>query len=603
MTRIPFRKSTDITGAKEPKETLSGSAESKEARIKNIRIFVALLLPVFLETLDYTVVATAQSRIASDFDALSLQSWVGTSYLLTSAVFLPFFASIADVFGRHFGLQFSLLWFLVGSAISTGAQNMITMLVGRGVAGVGAAGLLTVVRTIMADSSSISANNWQQSGLFFLYAVGFSVGPVIGGYLIDVNFRWVFAINLPAAVVAMLSCAILLRGQVKKGKPLQQLPNSSKDRSTFIQKVLLLDWIGMLFFILGGILILLAFNWGPDDGWNTARVIVSLVVGVGLLSLFLFWEDRLRRIQLKSTSSTPTVFLAFRMLPLEIFRTFDMCVVQYCCFVSGIVMFVMFYFVAIFAVIVTGLPAAQAGIQLLYFAPGMGGGSWLTIAIIKRTKEPKFSIIPGSVLLPVSLGLIQMAMKQKNQGMVNGFMAMAGVGVGMTAGSLAVQGRFIEPDHIAIVSALMLFFRTLGGTVGLAQCFTVMDSKVKSYVFDQIQAGALSPSDLAALVSLYSSQGGGLSSLTSLDGLPSDVQTIIRDAYRYGVAWSFVSLIPWAGIAAPMSFFLTSIKKKDDPKETQGREEADHDEGRLGDDNTGSAERIEMTSRTHSAFH
>lgn len=73
-----------------------------------------------------------------------LCSYIGTVYLLTSTVFLPLFASIADVFGRHLALQISLFFFMVGSAISTGSHNMPTMLAGRGVAGAGAAGLLAV---------------------------------------------------------------------------------------------------------------------------------------------------------------------------------------------------------------------------------------------------------------------------------------------------------------------------------------------------------------------------------------------------------------------------------------------------------------------------
>ena len=74
-------------------------------------------------------------------------SYVGTIYLLTSTVFLPPFASVADIFGRHWALQIGLLFFLVGSAISTGSENMPTMLAGRGVAGIGAAGLLAVSLT------------------------------------------------------------------------------------------------------------------------------------------------------------------------------------------------------------------------------------------------------------------------------------------------------------------------------------------------------------------------------------------------------------------------------------------------------------------------
>ena len=72
---------------------------------------------------------------------------------------------------------------------------MAMMLAGRGIAGIGAAGLLTVIRVILADTRSLDANNRQAAAMFFLYAVGFSAGPSIGGALTSVNFRWVFAIK------------------------------------------------------------------------------------------------------------------------------------------------------------------------------------------------------------------------------------------------------------------------------------------------------------------------------------------------------------------------------------------------------------------------
>lgn len=86
----------------------------------------------------------ADSLLQSVFNRLDLQSYIGTVYLLTSTVFLPLFASLADVWGRHWALQLSLILFAIGSAISTGSQNMATMLAGRGVAGIGAAGMLSV---------------------------------------------------------------------------------------------------------------------------------------------------------------------------------------------------------------------------------------------------------------------------------------------------------------------------------------------------------------------------------------------------------------------------------------------------------------------------
>ncbi|KAH7929271.1 MFS general substrate transporter [Leucogyrophana mollusca] len=554
VPRLPsiFRK-------KAAQKTSDGARDSSTLKKLNYKLMLALLLPVVLETLDYTVVATAQSHIASIFNALPLQSYIGTSYLLSSTVFLPFFASVADIYGRHFGLQASLLFFLIGSAISTGAMNMAMVLAGRGIAGIGAAGLLTIVRTVMSDSASVDANNMQQSAMFLLYSVGFTIGPLIGGSLVSANFRWVFAINLPCTVLAMLLCFVILRGMVKGPRLDEELPMAALgEKPTWLTRLALIDWIGTFLFIGGGILILLALNWGPDDAWKSIRVIISLIIGAILFALCIVWEYILERRQLSSVPVT-AIYRAHPMLPLEMFTSYDICTVQYGCFVSGLVMFVMFYFVAIFMTIVTGLSPSKSGIQLLYFAPGMGIGSLISIRLIKHLRQPIYPIVVGSVVMTVGLGLIQMAMQMNKQYLVDAFMAVTGVGVGFTGGPLIVHARFTKPNHVAIVNALMLFFRALGGTVGLAQCFTVMSSKVNSYILSQIRSGALTGADLETLADMYAS--GGLTSLKTLDGLPSAVQTVIRDAFRNAVRWSFISLIPWVALAAVSSLFLSKISE------------------------------------------
>jgi len=77
----------------------------------------------------------------------------------------------------------------------------------------------------------------------------------------------------------------------------------------------------------------------------------------------------------------------------------------------------------------------------------------------------------------------------------------------------------------------------------------------------QTLVNTLSPADLDTLTSLLNS--GGLSSVTSLDGFPSSVQSVIRNAFLDGVRWSFVSLIPWLGVGTVLSVFLSKIRDSD----------------------------------------
>jgi len=235
----------------------------------------------------------------------------------------------------------------------------------------------------------------------------------------------------------------------------------------------------------------------------------------------------------------------------------------------------------------SGLRPQDAGSQLIYFAPGLGGGTLITVQMIKYLRQPKYPIILGSLILPVGLGLISMAMEQSNQKLVNGFMALAGVGCGMTAGALIVHARFSQPEHrVAVVSALTLFFRSLGGTVGLAQCSAVLNAKVRSTVVHAVESGLISLSDAVSLSSVSSQ---ALSSLDSISKLPPAVQDVIRDAFKEGSRWAFLSIVPWAAVGLVLSLFLTNIKDPRGRKEELQKQEK-------GESATGSNQQTETVN-------
>ncbi|KZT37965.1 MFS general substrate transporter [Sistotremastrum suecicum HHB10207 ss-3] len=529
-----------------------------------IRLMAALAIPIFLETLDYTVVATAQPHIASSFNRLDLQSWIGTSYLLTSTVFLPIFASIANAFGRHIGIQLSLLLFILGSALSTGARSMIMMLLGRGVAGVGAGGLIGVIRIIMADSRSLNENNWQSTMLLILYASGYSLGPVVGGALVSESYRWVFALNLPCSVISMILVYFLL-GKRLKGPQThaisERLGIPPRD-FTLTEKLLSIDFLGAFLFISGVILFLLALTWGPTFAWSSPRVIVCFALGGSLVMSCLVWEWCLHRYGPESKGGSGTAFLrVVPMLPVPVFQNLDVLVCQYAAFVAGMVMFVCFYFVAIFFTIVSDKSATKAGVDLIFFSPGIGTGVFVAMTLMRKLRQPKIPIVIGSIILPLALGLISEAINSNKQGELNGFMVLAGVGVGLTFGPLSIHAQFKQPENrVAIVQALNLFFRNLGGTISLSLCAAVMNSRINRYLAELIASGALSPANAQSLSQLSS---GSIASLQVIDELPPDVAFHVREAFRQGTRWAFMSLIPWAVVAFALVMFLSRIEDTD----------------------------------------
>lgn len=175
--------------------------------------------------------------------------------------------------------------------------------------------------------------------------------------------------SLPCTAIAMVLCYLLLRSRVKDAMSFDDLSSTSQT-DTWISKLACMDWIATFLFVAGGILILLALNWGPDDNWKSIRTVVNLVIGAILVTLCIVWEVVLERKRCSATGVSG-VFRAYPMIPLEMFTSVDMCIVQFGSFTSGIVVMVIFYFVPIFMTIVTGVPASQAGVRLLYFIPGL----------------------------------------------------------------------------------------------------------------------------------------------------------------------------------------------------------------------------------------
>ncbi|PVF97525.1 MFS general substrate transporter [Serendipita vermifera] len=582
----------------------------------------AIFLPVFLETLDYTVVATSQTNIASKFNRLDLQSYIGTAYVLGSTVFLPIFASLADVFGRYWAMQVSVVIFMVGSAFSTGANSMALLLVGRGIAGVGAAGLLAIVRIILSDSESLDDNNSLAGLMFITYSVGYTLGPFLGGLLLHVNWRWVFGINLPVCAASIVIMALLLPKISKGPQPPQRLSRlhlppselaaiQAKYPPSFTTSLQRIDSIGAVIFIIMGAAILLGLNWGSTDpkGWNQPKVIATLVLGGALLPVFVLWEyivdhstDHLVQPPHNDTESAlpekekgkgvdvnqpmasgirgriarlapEFARITDPIVPMNMFRSYDVIATNYATLTSGMVMLGIFYFVAIFFVIVSGKDAVKSGVQLLYFAPGIGVGVLISMILLKRTRQPRSTIVFASLVLPLAVGLLSQALYEDKELQIMGFMIMAGGGVGLGFGPLSIQARFRQPeDRVAIVVATNLFFRTAGGIIGIAQLSAVMFSRVRSYITAQVYKGRISPFDALRIASSLNSvgsrphgPGGGRNNEgngTGIFDLPENLKNVTIEAFKDGLRWAFLSLVPWLAVAFVMSLFLNKIDEE-----------------------------------------
>ncbi|KAJ7156630.1 major facilitator superfamily domain-containing protein, partial [Mycena filopes] len=155
-------------------------------------VFVAMLLSLFLVALDQTILATALPRIASDFDAFSLQGWVSSSFILAQTVFLLFYGQILRIFPAKWVLISAIVLFEMGSLVCGVAQNVDMLISGRVVSGLGAAGICAFVAMLQIIAQVTRLED--RPRLFGLFAAVFGVasviGPLIGGAFTD-HVTWV----------------------------------------------------------------------------------------------------------------------------------------------------------------------------------------------------------------------------------------------------------------------------------------------------------------------------------------------------------------------------------------------------------------------------
>lgn len=253
---------------------------------------------------------------------------------------------------------------------------------------------------------------------------------VLGGVLTSVSWRWCFGINLPVCVIAHVIFFILLRKKVR---------SSTYDSPEYHQplgfKLKKIDYFGLLFFLASCCCIILALVWGGSTyPWDSGRIIALLVIGALLLATFILneWLLEPQHVTYIPKPLRPVFIHATPMIPLEIFKDWDVVICQWNNLASGMVMFGQFYYIAIYFTIVFSYSPQQAGQQLLYFLPGLGVGAWGAIFFVLRVfRGTKVVLIAGSVIMAVATGLFSMAVQSKTKNELFGFMAMLGVGVGL----------------------------------------------------------------------------------------------------------------------------------------------------------------------------
>jgi len=162
------------------------------------------MLAMALVAMDSTIVATAIPQLVGDLGGFSLVGWVFSIFLLAQTVTIPVYGKLADLYGRKPVLVIGVVIFLIGSALSALAWNMVALIAFRGVQGLGAGAIGATVNTVAGDLYDLRERGKVQGWLASVWGISAVLAPAIGGVFAQyATWRWIFLGNLPLGAVAL----------------------------------------------------------------------------------------------------------------------------------------------------------------------------------------------------------------------------------------------------------------------------------------------------------------------------------------------------------------------------------------------------------------
>ncbi|KAL7952597.1 putative efflux pump antibiotic resistance protein [Trichoderma compactum] len=409
-------------------------------------IAIALGLSLFLVALDMTIIATAIPKITDEFKGLDKVGWYSSAFFVTSGSFQSCWGKVYKYFPLKISFLTAIFLFEVGSAICGSAPNSIAFIVGRAIAGLGAAGISSGSFTIIAYSASPEKRPLLAAVLGISYGVSNVLGPLMGGIFSDkVTWRWCFYINLPVGAVSV-AIILFFFHDPPESKP---LPVSLKE------KILQMDLLGVSLLIGATICFILATQYGQGQySWGSSQVIGLLVGFVVILAAWAVNEW----------------FMGERAIIVpRLFKKRTNMVMAAVSTAIGGSFFPVVYYVPIYFQSIDGTSAIMSGVRNLPMVISVTIGIFLAGGIISKTGRYQHVLLFSLGLATVGAGLIYTFDLHTSTGKWIGYQILSGFAWGLAYQTPLIVGQgSCAPADMPLVTATLLFFLSYGATILLS---------------------------------------------------------------------------------------------------------------------------------------
>jgi EmrB/QacA subfamily drug resistance transporter len=448
---------------------LRGASIGQGASVRKWLPLVAICTGTFMLLVDITIVNVALPDMATDLGtSFSQLQWVVDVYALALASLVLGAGSLADLYGRRKLYLIGLVLFALASLASGLAPSAGFLIAARGVQGIG--GAIMFATTIALINTSYEGRDRGTAFGVWGAVVGASaaLGPILGGALTEISWRWIFFINLPVCVLAVVLTLMAVEESRQPGAPRPDVP-------------------GIALFTLGAGSVVFGLVRAASDGWSKLYAWAPMIGGLVVLAVWVAVE--LRR--------------AKPMLDVRLFRSRSFTGIMAGALLLNASAFAALIYTSLWLQSIGGLSPLQAGcvfipLSVTSFVVAGAGGRFL------QTLAPRLVLGVGLLFVGVGGFLLAVVDTHSTWRVLVAGLAVLGVGVGIANPTLASAALAAVPrERSGMASGAVSTARQLGFAIGVAALGTAFTTAATSSLRT---AGASRPSDLASALSAGQAQ-------------------------------------------------------------------------------------------------
>ena len=403
---------------------------------RSLLAMLGVAFAAMLVALDQTIVSTALPQIVGQLKGFGLYAWVATSYMLASMITIPIFGRLGDIFGRKPFLLAAILLFTAASGLCGFATTMLTLVIARGLQGIGGGILIGTVFATVADL--FPDPKLRLRWLVFVtstFGLANMIGPTLGGTLTQYGgWRLVFFVNIPVGIVSLIFIHYFL-------------PHVRHQRQDGPVR---LDWVGALMLGLTFGALQMLIEMLPKDGPTPLTIGLGAMTVLCSLTLW-FWEKK---------AGNPILPLDMLLDP-KLAALFAMSVL------GGFALFSLVFYVPLLFQGGYAMSPHDSGVLITPLLLGTTVGNIVNNRIVTRVQRANGIMYVGFALFAIA-SLCLVSLKGKEPHIIwMACMGISGMGFGMVTASLTIfSQRIAARHHLGAATALLQSLRIFGGMLG-----------------------------------------------------------------------------------------------------------------------------------------